>query len=111
MLIAHKVRNTCFLFASFHSYGNITSVMKTPTIKVAHTTTNSVIYKNFHISVDNVKRKLSKGATLKYFPCTIGCANNSFFSLNELDSKGRTNAWYLEPSPELHKLEHSVASV
>ena len=85
--------------------------MKTPTIKVAHTTTNSVIYKNFHISVDNVKRKLSKGATLKYFPCTIGLANNSFFSLNELDSKGRSKTWYLDPSPELLKLDHSVASV
>ena len=101
-----------FLFASFRSYGNITSVMKTPTIKVAHTTTNSVIYKNFHISVDNVKRKLSKGATLKYFPSTINSfANNSFFSLNELDSKGRSKTWYLDPSPELLKLDHSVASV
>ena len=84
--------------------------MKTPTIKVAHTTTNSVIYKNFHISLDNVKRKLSKGATLKYFPCTIG-ASSSFFSLNELDSKGRNKTWYLDPSPELLKLDHSVASV
>lgn len=84
--------------------------MKTPTVKVAHTTTNSVIYKNFHISVANISKKIQKGATLKYFPCTIG-ADNSFFSLNELDSKGRAKTWYLEPSPELHQLSHSVASV
>ena len=85
--------------------------MKTPTIKVAHTTTNSVIYKNFHVSVANISRKLSKGATLKFFPSASGFDSSSFFSLNELDSKGRTKTWYLEPSPELHKLEHSVASV
>jgi len=83
----------------------------TPTVKVAHTTTNSVIYKNFHISVANISRKLSKGATLKFFPSTIGSASNAFFSLNELDSKGRSKTWYLDPSPELHKLDHSVASV
>ena len=79
----------------------------TPTAKVNHATFEAS-YKQLHFSIEKIKQKISKGAELVHFlPNSQG--RGSFVTLKERDSKGRVKCWFLEPSPELLKLDHRFA--
>jgi len=74
--------------------------MKTPTAKLTHSNLDTV-YKNFHFSIDKIRKKIQKGAKLSHY---MGAS--PFFVLKERDKKGRYRNWFFEPCAELSKLEH-----
>jgi hypothetical protein len=77
----------------------------TPTVKVMHSQIASVSYKSLHLSVEKIKQKINKGAELVHFlPNSHG--HGGFVSLKEKDKKGREVTWFLQPTPELLKLDH-----
>jgi hypothetical protein len=80
----------------------------TPTAKVNHST-REVSYKHLHFSIEKIKQKISKGAELTHFlPNSQGYG--SFVTLKERDKKGQVKCWFLEPSPELLRLDHRFAA-
>ena len=80
----------------------------TPTAKVNHST-REVSYKHLHFSIEKIKQKISKGAELTHFLANSQ-GYGAFVTLKERDKKGRVRCWFLEPSPELLKLDRRFAS-
>jgi hypothetical protein len=80
----------------------------TPTAKVNHSTFEAS-YKRLHFSIERIKQKISKGAELTHFLANSQ-GYGAFVTLKERDKKGRVRCWFLEPSPELLKLDHRFAS-
>lgn len=75
--------------------------MKTPTAKVNHSNCDTQ-YTRLHFSIETIKRKIEKGAKLSHYMGSM-----PFFTLKERNKKGQYRTWFLEPSAELSKLEHS----
>ena len=80
----------------------------TPTAKVNHSTFE-VSYKQLHFSIERIKRKIDKGAELTHFlPNSQGYGG--FVTLKERDKRGKVKCWFLEPTPELLRLDHKFAA-
>jgi hypothetical protein len=75
-----------------------------PTVKVLHSETSSS-YKSLHLSIKTIREKINKGAKLTHFlPNQNG--RGEFVTLKEINKKGQQKCWYLNPTPELLRLDH-----